>query len=324
MTVSRDSLERHQISISFAATLLGIWGAFALPGQTWRALINPTLAALLYVTFLQVPIVELRRGWTERRFLAALGTTNFLIAPLAATLLTLTLPDEPAVLRLGVLLVLLAPCIDYVVAFTHLAHGNARLLLAATPLLLVAQMISLPLFIGLVLGQDAARLIRAEPFLQALFWLIMVPLALTAATQFWAARQTAGRHMVRALSWLPVPLTAMTLLVIVAAVLPDVFAQADEVARLVPLYAAFTLAMPLAGALVGRGFALAAPAARALAFSGATRNSLVVLPVAFALPEAGLLLPAIIVTQTLVELALMPLLLHAIPKLLPGRSHIRS
>lgn len=41
---------------------------------------------------------------------------------------------------------------------------------------------------------------------------------------------------------------------------------------------------------------------RALAFSAATRNSLVVLPLALAVPGAVPLLPAIIVVQTLVEL----------------------
>jgi ACR3 family arsenite efflux pump ArsB len=49
-------------------------------------------------------------------------------------------------------------------------------------------------------------------------------------------------------------------------------------------------------------FRLDAPAGRAVAFSAATRNSLVVLPLAFAVPGAVPILPAIIVTQTLIEL----------------------
>lgn len=51
---------------------------------------------------------------------------------------------------------------------------------------------------------------------------------------------------------------------------------------------------------------LDAPAGRAIAFSAATRNSLVVLPLAFAVPGAMPLLPAIVVAQTMVELAENP------------------
>ena len=62
------------------------------------------------------------------------------------------LPPDPMV-RLGVLLVLLTPCIDYVVTFSHLGRADARLLLAATPALLIMQMLLLPLFLNLFLGK---------------------------------------------------------------------------------------------------------------------------------------------------------------------------
>ena len=72
---------------------------------------------------------------------------------------------------------------------------------------------------------------------------------------------------------------------------------------------------PLAGWLVARLFRLEAPAGRAVAFSGATRNSLVVLPLALAVPGAVPLLPAIIVTQTLVELVAELVYVRAIARL---------
>lgn len=56
------------------------------------------------------------------------------------------------------------------------------------------------------------------------------------------------------------------------------------------------------GWLVARAFRLAPAASRSIAFSAGTRNSLVVLPLALAVPGAMPVLPAIIVTQTLVEL----------------------
>jgi len=55
-------------------------------------------------------------------------------------------------LLVGALLVLLTPCIDYVVVFTHLGKGDSRLVLAATPLLLLLQLLLLPLYLQLILG----------------------------------------------------------------------------------------------------------------------------------------------------------------------------
>ncbi|MGB7363451.1 MAG: arsenic resistance protein, partial [Rhodococcus sp. (in: high G+C Gram-positive bacteria)] len=59
------------------------------------------------------------------------------------------------------------------------------------------------------------------------------------------------------------------------------------------------------------------PATRALVFSGATRNSLVVLPLALALPPALSLAAVVVVTQTLVELIGMVLYVRYVPRLVP-------
>ena len=50
-------------------------------------------------------------------------------------------------------------------------------------------------------------------------------------------------------------------------------------------------------------------------FSGATRNSLVVLPLALALPAPLSLVPLVVVTQTMVELLGMVIYVKAIPRL---------
>ncbi|MET0207739.1 MAG: hypothetical protein ABW220_01785, partial [Burkholderiaceae bacterium] len=89
----------------------------------------------------------------------------------------------------------------------------------------------------------------------------------------------------------------------------------DAALQVAPVYIAFALLAPFAGWLVARLFRLAQPAARAVAFSGATRNSLVVLPLALAVPGALPLLPAIIVTQTLVELVAELVYVRAIARL---------
>ena len=102
-------------------------------------------------------------------FLITLLVTNFVAVPALVAGLIQFLPAESMV-RLGVLLVLLTPCIDYVVTFSHLGRADARLLLAATPALLLVQMLLLPVYLRVFLGTDAANLVQAEPFIHAFVW----------------------------------------------------------------------------------------------------------------------------------------------------------
>ena len=302
MQNTRDALEQHKISIYFVAVVIAMVVALTIPGTAvLESVINPALALMLYVTFLQVPVAELKRAFGQVRFLAALLVANFVVIPLLVAGLIQFLPADP-MLRLGVLLVLLTPCIDYVVTFAHLGRADSRLLLAATPALLITQMILLPGYLGLFLGEEAAHLVKAGPFIHAFLWLITVPLLLAGMTQLWAARSERGARTSSLLGLLPVPATAVVLIVVIAAVVPQLGPATGSALRVVPIYIAFAALAPLLGWLVARMFGLEAVAGRAVAFSSSTRNSLVVLPLALSVPGAIPILPAVIVTQTLVEL----------------------
>jgi len=135
----RSVLEEHQVAIYLGAIAIGALAGLGVPRvSALGAAINPALAFMLFVTFLQVPLAELGSAMRNTRFLGVLLATNFILMPAATALLVQLLPDEP-MLRLAVLFVLLTPCVDYVVTFTHLGRGDARLLLAATPALPVAR-----------------------------------------------------------------------------------------------------------------------------------------------------------------------------------------
>jgi ACR3 family arsenite efflux pump ArsB len=269
---------------------------------------------MLFVTFMQMPITDLGRAFIQARFLTALLATNFIVLPFFVMLLVQLLPADP-ILRLGVLLVLLAPCVDYVITFSYLGRADARLLLAATPVLLVMQMLLLPVYIGIFLGEEAARLVHPGPFIHALIWLIAVPLILAGLVQFWAARHQAGKWLSTKFELLPVPATALVLFVVIAAVTPQLGPAFEVVLPVIPIYIAFAAIAPLIGWYIGRLFRLNTMAGRSIAFSAGTRNSLVILPLAFAVPGAFPVLPAIIVTQTLVELMCELIYVRLIPKL---------
>jgi ACR3 family arsenite transporter len=223
-------------------------------------------------------------------------------------------------LLLGVLLVLLTPCVDYVIVFTGLAGGARDRLLAATPLLMLLQIVLLPVYLWLFAGPAAVTLIEVGPFVEAFLVLIVLPLTAAAVVQFGARRPPTavpGRAIEALMQALMVPLMMATLAVVVGSQVAAVGAQAAALLTLLPVYAAFLIVMVGIGVVIGRLARLDAPAARALVFSGATRNSLVVLPLALALPPALALAPLAVVTQTLVELVGMVILVRLVPRLVP-------
>lgn len=316
----RDLLEQRQIVLYFFAVLLGAAAALVMVGTaSWDVVINPVLGLMLFVTFLQIPLTGLGQAFRRVRFLAALLVTNFVAVP---ALVALLLPFAPAdgMIRLGILMVLLCPCIDWVVTFAQMGRADAALLLASTPVLLVVQMAMLPLWLRLFLDDGVSRLVQVGPFLHAFLWLIVIPLCLAWFVQFGAQRSSVVEWGASVLGLLPVPVTALVLFIVIAAMLPQLVHETSIALHVVPIYAAFAVFAPFLGWGISKLFRLEAPAGRALAFSGATRNSLVVLPLALAVSGAAPLLPAVIVTQTLVELASALLFIRVMPRLGASRS----
>ena len=311
----RDGLEAQQVWIYFAAVIVATAIGFVIPGTAvLESAINPALALMLFVTFLQAPVAALGRALQELRFLGALLAVNFIAVPLLVLGLMQFLPADPLI-RLGVLMVLLCPCIDYVVTFAHLGRADARLLLASTPMLLIAQMALLPIYLRLFLGAEAAAYVQPGPFIHAFVWLIAIPFVLAALVQTWAARSKTGERVSSGLGLAPVPATALVLFIVVAAVMPQLGQTLDRTLSVVPVYVAFSVLAPLIGWAVSRLARLTPEAGRAVAFSAGTRNSLVVLPLALVVPGAIPLVPAIIVTQTLIELLAELVYLRGIPGL---------
>lgn len=316
-------VNRWQVPVSLGAMLVGAAVGLLAPATSpiSEALVTPVLILLLFATFLAVPFATIGRALRDVRFLAAVLVLNFLLVPVLVFGLSRFVAHDQALL-VGTLLVLLTPCIDYVVVFTRLAGGEASRLLAASPVLMLAQLALLPVYLGLFAGPAVLAVIDAEPFVVAFLVFIALPMSLAAVTQAFARRFAAARVVERTMDAGMVPLLALTLALIVGAQVDTVRTNAAQLVGVVPLYVAFLCAAPVLGILIARVFHQDVATSRATVFSGSTRNSLVVLPLALALPEHLSLASAVIVTQTLVELVGMVVLVRVVPRLIRPRAAV--
>lgn len=304
MMISREKLENNQVWLYVIVLIIAAGLGLLAPdsGAKLDATISLIIAILMYSMFSQIPFMSLKESISNGRFIWALLTVNYIAVPIVVWLLSKLLPEHPPLL-LGVYLVLLTPCIDYVIVFTALGRGNEKLILTSTPILFITQVLLLPLYLLLFIGKDAAEIVEPGPFLEAFLGLIVIPLGLAIILQVFAKKSPVGSTIIDKSAWLPVPFMALTLFVVVASQIGKLSTYVDVIIKVIPIYFAFMVIMPIISKFIAKRFKLDIRSGRALIFSGSTRNSLVVLPLALALPDhLSTLVTAIIVTQTIVEL----------------------
>lgn len=318
MRAGVEWMERHQVPLYLAALILGAGIGLLAPAVAHPAelAINPILGLLLYATFLGVPFTQIGRAIRDGRFLATVMAVNFILVPAVVFALSRIVAHDQ-VLLVGVLFVLLTPCVDYVIVFTGIAGGAKERLLAAAPLLMLAQMLLLPVYLWLFVGAEFVQTVDLAPFIEAFLLLIVLPLLAAGLTQYAATRTRIGQTIHEGVLGAMVPLMMLTLAIVVASQIAGVGRQLGSLLLTVPIYVLFVTVMIPIGILTGRAARLDVPGTRAVVFSAATRNSLVVLPLVLALPAAFDLAPLVVVTQTLIELIVMVVFVRLIPRLVP-------
>ncbi len=313
--LSRDKLECHQVWIYLFAISLGLllgtaWGN----ADTLETLLWPVLGLLLFATFTQVPLLHLSSAFRDMRFMSAVLIGNFVIIPILVAGLVWFLPTEP-VLRLGVVMVLLMPCTDWYITFTHLSGGDTGRAIAVTPFNLLIQIALLPAYLWAFMGDSFHEILAAGPVAMVFVTLILLPLLAAWVVERWAARSGARLRIIENMGWLPVPLLALVVFLIAASQAQTVFGSLPLLMAATPVFVCFLIASVGLGLLVGRAVGMNIEQARALTLSYATRNSFVMLPLALALPPDWRGATVVIVHQSLIELLGIVALIWLLPRL---------
>lgn len=317
----RAALERHQVWCYLLAVVLGlILGTLrADVGHVAELLVWPVLALLLYATFTQLPLTLLPSAFKDGRFLVAALVGNFVVVPLSVWGLVQFTPADDAV-RLGLLLVFLAPCTDWFITFTQLGGGDATRATALTPITLVLQLVLLPVHLRLLTDIDFASVFTLGDLWPALL-VVLGPLGLALLTQLWAGGGSHRERVVDRLGWLPVPLLAVVILLVTTTHAGAVGGNLHLVPVVVGVAVAHLVVALITARILSPALGLPAVQGRTLAFSLGTRNSFIVLPFALSLPGGWEVTAIVVVIQPLVELLGMIGYLWFVPTVLfPDRS----
>ncbi|MEN9210127.1 MAG: hypothetical protein Q6K80_05445 [Thermostichus sp. DG_1_6_bins_120] len=275
-------------------------------GEVLGHWVQPLLALLLYLTFLGIPIQQFRQLSCASRVVWASLCINFLWTPLLAWGLgALFLSDLPD-LWVGLIMLMVTPCTDWYLVFTGLAGGDGVLATALLPLNWVLQLLLLPVYLLLLVG-DLVQLQPGE-LLTGLLWVLGLPFLAALLTQF------CGPYLREKLGWLgsPTLLSALQLLSLNLAIVCIFTAEGRLLMQnpalffrlLAPVLLFFVVNFWLAQR-VGRWLDLTYPQLACLTCTTLARNSPLALAVAAAaFPERPLIVLALVVGP-LIELPVL-------------------
>ncbi|MFB1083392.1 arsenic resistance protein [Jeotgalibacillus sp. JSM ZJ347] len=145
-------------------------------GSVAKGLVLPLLALMIYLTFLQIPLKDVKASFRNKAFSISAILINFVWTPVFAWVLTFVFfPDQPA-LAIGLIMLLVTPCTDWYLIFTGVAKGNTALSVAILPLNLILQIVLLPVYLFIFFG--TGETVEAAYLIEGVIWVLFVPLML--------------------------------------------------------------------------------------------------------------------------------------------------
>lgn len=208
--------EKLYTFIIFIAVIIGIYIGQVEPIRAnAESFIVPLLVAMLYITFLQIPIEAIKQSFKNIKFTYTSVIINFIWTPILAWLLSLLfLSDNPA-LYIGFIMLMVTPCTDWYLIFTGMAKGNVALSTAILPLNLILQVVLLPIYL-LIFG-GTTGVLEFSFLLESILIALFLPLVLAFLTKVVLRKKELLRSkLISNLSVLPIILLSFAIVAMFA------------------------------------------------------------------------------------------------------------
>ncbi len=178
-----DLLEKLEPVMIFAAIIIGLLlSDVTFLSSNSSSLITIFLFLMLYALFLEVPLGDIRKGFSNHRFTYTSLIINFLWTPLFGYFIGSLFLHHNIDLLIGFFMLILTPCTDWYLLFTKMAKGNLPLSLSLLPINLILQLVLLPVY--LLLFFSSSNSINIADLLMSIITFIVLPFLLAEVTKF--------------------------------------------------------------------------------------------------------------------------------------------
>lgn len=178
-----NPINKYQSLIIGFAVILGLLaGQLEWVSRHAEHFIVPFLMIMLFGLFLNIPIKDLLRSFSNLKFFSANLLINFIWTPIFAYLLGYVLLPNHQSLWIGFVMLMVTPCTDWYLIFTGTAKGNVPLSASVLPLNLILQVILLPVYLLMFFGQSGT--VEPSQLFESIVLVLVVPFLLAQATKF--------------------------------------------------------------------------------------------------------------------------------------------
>ncbi|MEW9501035.1 arsenic resistance protein [Jeotgalibacillus marinus] len=269
--------------------------------------VTPLLIAMLFFAFLQIPMMQIRQGFSHRRFVWSSVTLNFVVTPLLAWgLAALFLADYPA-LWIGFIMLMVTPCTDWYIIFTQMAKGNVGLSMSILPLNLVMQLILLPLYFYLF--TSTTGLVEMSFVLESIVFVLFLPFILALIVKRLFKR---NQHLLVKVGGAPIFFLCLTIVAMFASQGTLLFNNQYLLGRLLAVILLFFVLMFIIGRLTGRWLRFSNADKASLNMTTLARNSPIALAIALTAFPNEPLIAFVLIIAPLIELPVLSVVAFAI------------
>lgn len=143
-----DLIEKIEPIILIFAIIIGLISSnIQILSNNTGNLINLFLCIMLYGLFLEVPLKNLKKSFTNIKFTSTTLIINFIWTPLFGYFLGNLFLNGNINIFIGFFMLILTPCTDWYLVFTKMAKGDLNLSLSLLPINLILQIILLPVYL---------------------------------------------------------------------------------------------------------------------------------------------------------------------------------
>lgn len=150
-----ENINKFQSFMILLMVVIGIFiGQLDIIQGYSEYLIMPSLMAMLFLVFLQIPLKDIVKSFNNKKFTIAAICINFIWTPILIFILgMLFLGDKPSLL-IGFVMLMVTPCTDWYLIFTGITKGNVALGASILPLNLILQLVLLPIYVLIIGGSS--------------------------------------------------------------------------------------------------------------------------------------------------------------------------
>ncbi|WP_100333964.1 arsenic resistance protein [Bacillus alkalisoli] len=308
-------IEKMYTFFILSSVIIGIViGQVSLIQSNAEFFIVPILVVMLYFTFLQIPLAEIKRAFKNTKFTYTSVIINFVWIPVLAWILASVFLGNTPALYIGFIMLMVTPCTDWYLIFTGLARGNVSLSTAILPLNLILQVLLLPFYL-LIFG-GMTEFIKLSFLVESILFVLFLPLALAIVTK---RVSRLSNIIVSKFSVLPIILLNFAIMAMFASQGHLLISNIDLIWKITIPILLFFVVNFFVGQMAGKLMKFSYPDRTSLSLTTLARNSPVALAIAMtAFPDQPLIALTLVIGP-LLELPILAIITQVLLFLNKGR-----